>query len=60
MTIPLHFASLYHGQMWSDCLLDLGTDFHVGNTTIQRSCYQRSYVLLVKATIETVLSLALM
>ena len=33
MTIPLQFASLYHGQvfMWSDCLLDLGTDFLVGN-----------------------------
>ena len=34
MTIPLQFASLYDGQevfMWSDCLLDLGTDFHVGN-----------------------------
>ena len=28
------FASLYHGQevfVWSDCLLDLGTNFHVGN-----------------------------
>ena len=34
MTIPLQFASLYDGQevfMWSDCLLDLGTDFLVGN-----------------------------
>ena len=34
MTIPLQFASLYHGQevfVWSDCLLDLGTDFIVGN-----------------------------
>ena len=33
MTIPLHFASLYFGQVfvWSDCLLDLGTDFLVGN-----------------------------
>ena len=29
MTIPLRFASLYDGQevfVWSDCLLDLGTD----------------------------------
>ena len=29
MTIPLQFASLYNSQeifMWSDCLLDLGTD----------------------------------
>ena len=33
-TIPLQFASLYNGQevfVWSDCLLDLGTDFLVGN-----------------------------
>ena len=32
--IPLQFASLYDGQevfLWSDCLLDLGTDFLVGN-----------------------------
>ena len=29
MTIPLQFESLYDGQgifVWSDCLLDLGTD----------------------------------
>ena len=34
MTIPLHFASLYDGQevfVWSDCLLDLGTDFLAGD-----------------------------
>ena len=34
MTIPLQFASLNHGQevlVWSNCLLDLGTDFLVGN-----------------------------
>ena len=33
MTIPLQFASLYDGQVfvWSDCLLDLGTDCLVGN-----------------------------
>ena len=33
MTIQLQFASLYNGQevfMWSNCLLDLGTDFLVG------------------------------
>ena len=32
--IPVQFASLYDGQevfVWSDCLLDLGTDFLVGN-----------------------------
>ena len=34
MTLPLQFASFYNGQevlVWSDCLLDLGTDFLVGN-----------------------------
>ena len=34
MTIPLKFASVYDGQkipMWSNCLLDLGTDFLVGS-----------------------------
>ena len=34
MTIPLQFASFYDGQevfVWSDCLLDLCTDFLVGN-----------------------------
>ena len=33
MTIPLQFVSLYDGQevfIWSDCLLDFGTDFLVG------------------------------
>ena len=33
MTIPLQFASLYDGQevfVWSDCLLDHGTDFFFG------------------------------
>ena len=34
MTIPLQFASLYDRQevfMWSNCLLDHGTDFLIGN-----------------------------
>ena len=34
MTIPLQFASLYHGKkvfVWSNYLLDLGTDFLFGN-----------------------------
>ena len=34
MTVPLQFASLDDRQeisMWSSCLLDLGTDFLVGN-----------------------------
>ena len=36
MTIPLQCASLYVGQVfvWSDCLLDLGTDFLVGNVVV--------------------------
>ena len=32
--MPLQFAYHYGGQevfVWSDCLLDLGTDFLVGN-----------------------------
>ena len=39
MTIPLQFASLYDRQevfVWSDCLLDLGTDFLVGNMVFVR------------------------
>ena len=34
MTIPLQFVSLYNSQevfVWPICLLDLGTDFLVGN-----------------------------
>ena len=34
MSIPLQFASLYDGHevfVWSQCLLDLGMDFFVGN-----------------------------
>ena len=34
MTIPLHILSLYDRQeifMWSNCVLDLGTDFLVDN-----------------------------
>ena len=36
MTIPLQFASLYDGQafVWSDCLLDLGTDFLIFNMVL--------------------------
>ena len=32
--MPLQFSSLYDGQevfVWSDCLLDLGSDLQVGN-----------------------------
>ena len=37
MTIPLQFVSLYNGQevfVWSNCLLDLGVDFLVGNMVV--------------------------
>ena len=46
MSIPLQFASLYNGQevcMWSNCLLDLGTDFLVGNMVFVRDAW---YVIL--------------
>ena len=39
MTIPLQFASLCDGQevfVWSDRLLDLGTDFLVDNMVFER------------------------
>ena len=39
MSIPLKFASLHDGKevfVWSDCLLDLGTDFLVGNMVLVR------------------------
>ena len=41
MSIPLQFASLYDGQevfVWSDFLLDLGTDFLVGNMAFFMRC----------------------
>ena len=37
MSIPLQFASLCDGQedfVWSSCLLDLSTDFLVGNMVL--------------------------
>ena len=42
MSIPLQFASLYDGQevfVWSDCLLDLGTDFLVGIKAFGRDAF---------------------
>ena len=39
MSIPLQFVSLYDGQevfVWSDFLLDLGTDFLVGSIVFVR------------------------
>ena len=53
MTISLQFASLYDGQevfVWSDCLLDLGTDFLVGNMIFMRClipCGSTSFPWLV-------------
>ena len=41
MTIPLQFASLYDRQevfVWSNCLLDLGMDFLVGNMVFVELC----------------------
>ena len=37
MTIPLQFASHYRDQevfVWSECLLDLGTDFLLGDMVL--------------------------
>ena len=45
MSIPLQFAALYDGQevfVWSDFLLDLGTDFLVGNTVSVSSTSKRN------------------
>ena len=50
MTIPLQFASLYNYQevsMWSNCLLDLGTDFLVGNMVFAFSLYIRNQYMRV-------------
>ena len=41
MTIPLQIVSLNDGQevfVWSNCLLDLGTDFLVGNNGLCMRC----------------------
>ena len=41
-TIPLQFASLFYGQevfVWSDCLLDLGTDFLLRNMVFVWEAY---------------------
>ena len=53
MTVPLQFASLYDGQevfVWSDSLLDLGTDFLVGNMVLV-SCSILRYHLISMACI---------
>ena len=55
MTIPLHFDSLYDRQevfVWSDCLLDLGIDFLVGNMVCVWSLYEgRLYPLVTQRAI---------
>ena len=59
MTIPLQFTSLYNSQevfVWSDCALDLGTDFLVDNmvsvglieTGMNRFVYNPSYARSVQ------------
>ena len=38
MTTPLQFVSLYDRQevVWSDCMVDLGTDFFIGSMIFVR------------------------
>ena len=41
MSVPMQFASLYDCQgvfLWSNCLLDLGTDLLVGNKVFCMRC----------------------
>ena len=51
--MPLQFASIYDRQevfVWSNCLLDLGTDYLVGNIVCMRcvvSCGSTSFLWLV-------------
>ena len=48
MSIPLQFASLYDGQevfVWSNCLLDLGTDFLIGNMVSVREAWYHFHSL---------------
>ena len=55
MSIPPKFASLYDGQelfVWSDCLLDLGTDFFVSPTVVE----SQSPMLLLNRTALVALS----
>ena len=52
MSILLQFAFLYDGKevfVWSNCLLDLGTDFFVGNIVCvwEVSCGSTSFPWLV-------------
>ena len=54
MTILLQFVSLYDGQevfVWSNCLLDLGTDFLVGNVVFYEMLSTLWYHLISRARI---------
>ena len=50
MSIPFQYVSLYFGQevfVWSDCLLDLGTDFLVSNGSQDVKYLVNSFLPLV-------------
>ena len=52
--IPLQFASLYDRTevfVWSDCLLDLGTDFLVANMVLYEMCSILRWYLISMACI---------
>ena len=54
MTIPPQFASLYDRTevfVWSDCLLDLGTDFLVANMVLYEMCSILRWYLISMACI---------
>ena len=54
MSIPFQLASLYDGQeafVWSDCLLDLGTDFLVLGT-LRYHFISMAYVLLLSSAVK--------
>ena len=58
MSTPLQFPSLNDGQevfVWSDCLLDLGTDFLVGNMVFVRCLiYYASHIKTMLPTRKSV------
>ena len=53
MSISLQFASLYDGQVfiWSNCLLDLGTDFVAGNTVFARDACMQTLTMACMQTL---------
>ena len=52
-SISLQFASLYDGQIfiWSNCLLDLGTDFVAGNTVFARDACMQTLTMACMQTL---------